>query len=69
MRLGCACEHLALAPIGGGAATTWAMTNGGRTSLLNGTFDIDTDSFKMALLLSTSNIGAASTTRTKEDPE
>ena len=38
------------------------MTDGGRTRLLNGTFDIDTDSFKMALFLSTSNIGAASTT-------
>lgn len=46
----------------GGAAGTWTFTNGGRTSLLNGTFDIDTDTFKMALLLSTSNIGAASTT-------
>lgn len=33
-----------------------------RTSLLNGTFDLDSDSFKMALFLSTSNIGAASTT-------
>jgi len=44
------------------AATTWAMTNTARTSLLNGTFDIDTDTYKMALFLSTSNIGAASTT-------
>ena len=49
-------------PIQGGAATAWAFTNGGRTSLLNGTFDIDTDTWKMALFLSTSNIGAASTT-------
>lgn len=48
--------------IRGGAATAWAMTNGGRTSVLNGTFDFDTDSQKMALFLSTSNIGAASTT-------
>ena len=38
------------------------MTNGGLTSLLDGTFDIDSDSWKMALFLSTSNIGAASTT-------
>jgi hypothetical protein len=30
--------------------------------MLNGTFDLDTDSFKCALFLSTSNIGAASTT-------
>lgn len=44
------------------AAGTWTFTNGGRTRLLNGTFDIDTDSFKCALFLSTSNIGAASTT-------
>jgi hypothetical protein len=38
------------------------FTNTGRTSLLNGTFDIDTDTWKLALFLSTSNIGAASTT-------
>lgn len=44
------------------AAGNWTFTNGARTSLLNGTFDIDTDSWKCALFLSTSNIGAASTT-------
>jgi hypothetical protein len=44
------------------AATAWAFTNTGRTSLIDGTFDIDTDTWKMALFLSTSNIGAASTT-------
>lgn len=55
-------EELGLRPIGGGAAGTWTFTNTGRTSLLNGTFDIDTDTWKMALFLSTSNIGAASTT-------
>lgn len=44
------------------AAGSWVFTNGGRTRLLNGTFDIDTDSYKCALFLSTSNIGAASTT-------
>ena len=44
------------------AAGAWTFTDGGRTRLLNGTFDIDTDSFKCALFLSTSNIGAASTT-------
>jgi len=42
-------------------AGPWVFTNTGRTSLLNGTFDIDTDTFRMALFLSTSNIGAAST--------
>jgi hypothetical protein len=44
------------------AAGTWTFPNGARTNLLNGTFDLDTDSFKMALFLSTSNIGAATTT-------
>lgn len=44
------------------AAGTWTFTDVGRTKLLDGTFDIDTDSWKMALFLSTSNIGAASTT-------
>jgi hypothetical protein len=44
------------------AAGTWTFPNSARTDLLNGTFDIDTDSYKCALFLSTSNIGAASTT-------
>jgi len=44
------------------AAGNWTFTNTGRTSLLNGTFDLDTDTFKMALFLSTSNLGASSTT-------
>lgn len=44
------------------AAGAWTFTSGGRARLLNGTFDLDTDTFKMALFLSTSNIGAASTT-------
>jgi len=44
------------------AAGTWTFPDSARTDLLNGTFDVDTDSFKMALFLSTSNIGAASTT-------
>ena len=44
------------------AAGTWTFPNSARTDLLNGTFDIDTDSWKCALFLSTSNIGAASTT-------
>lgn len=44
------------------AAGAWLFTNTGRTSLLNGTFDIDSDTYKMALFLSTSNIGAASAT-------
>ena len=44
------------------AAGAWTFTNGSRTRMLDGTFDFDTDSFKVALFLSTSNIGAASTT-------
>lgn len=44
------------------AAGAWTFTNGGRTSLLNGTFDIDSDTYKCALFLSTSDIGASSTT-------
>lgn len=45
-----------------GAAGAWTFTNIGRTRLLDGDFDLDTDTFKMALFLSTSNLGAASTT-------
>lgn len=48
--------------LGGGAAGAWTFTNSGRTSLLDGTFDIDSDTWKMALFQSTSNLGAASTT-------
>jgi len=44
------------------AAGSWVFTNGGRTSLIDGTFDIDSDTWKTALFLSTSNIGAGSTT-------
>ena len=44
------------------AAGAWVFTNGGRTSLLDGTFDIDSDTYKCALFLSTSDLGAGSTT-------
>lgn len=44
------------------AAGTWTYTNEGRTKLLDGTFNVETDTFKMALFLSTSNISATSTT-------
>lgn len=44
------------------AAGNWTFTDAGRTALLNGTFDLDSDSFKMALFRSTSNLGASSTT-------
>lgn len=55
-------ERFGIPTIMGGAAGAWTFTNGSRTRMLNGTFDFDTDTFKMALFLSTSNIGAASTT-------
>lgn len=61
-RLKSYCRELGLRFIEGGAAGNWTFTNNTRTYMLNGTFDWDTDSFKEALLLSTSNIGAASTT-------
>jgi hypothetical protein len=44
------------------AAGQWTFTSEGRTRLLDGTLRIGVDTFKMALFLSTSNIGAASTT-------
>jgi hypothetical protein len=44
------------------AAGQWAVTNSARTKILNGQFDVDSDSFKCALFLSTSNLSAASTT-------
>jgi len=44
------------------AAGNWTFPDGARTRLLNGTFDLDSDTFFMALFLSTSNLGAATTT-------
>ncbi len=44
------------------AAGTWTLTSEGRTKLIAGEWVIGTDTFKMALFLSTSNLGAASTT-------
>src|SRR6476646_10032810 len=44
------------------AAGAWVFTNAGRTSLLNGDFDLDTNTFLLALLTSASNISASSTT-------
>jgi hypothetical protein len=56
-------REIGLKYIGGEAAAgAWVFPNGARTNLLNGTFDIDTDSFKQALFLSTSNLGLTSTT-------
>lgn len=44
------------------AAGAWTFTNASRTYLLDGTFDLDTDTFLMAQFLSTSDLGASSTT-------
>jgi hypothetical protein len=44
------------------AAGAWVFTNAARTNLLDGTVPIASGTFKMALFLSTSNLGAASTT-------
>lgn len=44
------------------AAGAWTLTSAGRTNLLSAVHNIETDSFKMALFLSTSDLGAASTT-------
>ena len=38
------------------AAGAWNMPNATRTKLLDGTIDIDTDNWKIALFLSTSNL-------------
>lgn len=44
------------------AAGPWLFTNTTRTKFLTSQFDLDTDTWKCAILLSTSNIGAGSTT-------
>lgn len=49
-------------PVAHAAAGTWTLVNSARQNLLNGTFDLDTDSFKVAIVTSSSNIGASSTT-------
>lgn len=46
----------------GSAAGAWTFPNAARTSLLDGTFDLDAATWKMALFLSSGNIGTASTT-------
>lgn len=55
-------ERLGIPTILGGAAGAWQFTATARTKMLNGTWDFDTDTFKMALFLSTSNISTSSTT-------
>jgi hypothetical protein len=43
------------------AAGPWVFTNTSKTKLLNGTFRIGVDTFKVALLKSTSNISTSTT--------
>lgn len=43
-------------------AGTWTFPNGARTNLINGTFDIDSDTWRVALVTSSSNIGSSTTT-------
>ncbi|WP_078278527.1 hypothetical protein [Mycobacteroides franklinii] len=43
-------------------AGTWTFPNGARTKLLDGTFDIDSDTWRVALVTSTSNVGSSTTT-------
>ena len=44
------------------AAGAWQFVDGARADMLDGTFDLDSDTFKMALFLSTSNLSTSSTT-------
>lgn len=44
------------------AAGSWTFTNEGRTKLLDGTFDINSDTYKMALHLSTGTQPGSGTT-------
>lgn len=48
--------------IAGGAAGAWQAFDNARQYLLDGTFDLDTNAFKCALFLSTSNLTDASDT-------
>ena len=44
------------------AAGAWTFTNSGRANLLDALTDVDSDTYKMALFLSTSNLAAGSNT-------
>jgi hypothetical protein len=44
------------------AASPWTLVNSALTNALNGGFDFDSDTWKLALFLSTSNLGVGSTT-------
>jgi hypothetical protein len=44
------------------AAGAWTLTNGARTDIFNGVAPFNSASFKVALFISTSNLGVTSTT-------
>jgi hypothetical protein len=44
------------------AAGAWTFTNAGRTEILDALHDVDSDTHKMALFTSASNLSASSTT-------
>jgi hypothetical protein len=46
----------------GAAPGSWQFPNAARQALFNGTFDLDTDSFRVALFTSSSNLGSGTTT-------
>jgi hypothetical protein len=48
--------------LAGSAAGPWVFTNTALTKLQTGIFDVDSDTWKMALFLSTSNLATSSTT-------
>lgn len=55
-------ERNRVPPMMGAAAGSWTFPDASRTYLLDGSFDVDSDTFKCALLLSTSNVGSSTTT-------
>ena len=44
------------------AAGAWVMTNSGRSNILDALIDVDSDTFKMALFLSTSDLAVTEST-------
>ena len=44
------------------AAGAWTFTSAGRANILDALFDVDSDTYKMALFTSASNLSASSTT-------
>lgn len=51
------------------SAGAWTPVNSAKAGVLNGTYDVHGDTFKMALFLSTSNIAVTSTTYAALDNE